>query len=153
MSLYLPCLLPSEVFFGWQSFLKFIKSCLGMTSQSYERLNSTVSWYCPKCESTNVLTTFFQEWFLDIRNSFAVLDKSVQSIDPVFTPTIHSTYCQTRVKRVVRAPRRQSTRLSDVFSSRSKPVRFPCIFPSLNVHDRTQRKQFPNTDSVCEWYT
>ena len=40
-------------------------------------------------------------------------------MDPVFTPTIHSTSCQTRVKRVVRAPRRQSTRLSDVLSSRS----------------------------------
>ena len=64
-------------------------------------------------------TTFFQEWFLDTRNSFAVLDKSVQSTDPVFTPTIHSTPCQTRVKRVVRALRRQSTRLSDVLSSRS----------------------------------
>ena len=95
------------------------KSCLGMTSQSYERLNSTVSWYCPKCESTNVSTTFFQEWFLDTRNSFAVLDKSVQSIDPVFTPTIHSTPCETRVKRVVRAPRRQSTSSSEVVSSQS----------------------------------
>ena len=109
------------------------KSCLGMTSQSYERLNATVSWYCPKCESTNVSTTFFQEWFLDTRNSFAVLDKSVQSTDPVFTPTIHSTPCQTRVKRVVRAPRRQSTRLSDVLSSRSSRSTSPAssqeVFP------------------------
>ena len=38
------------------------KSCLGMTPQSCARLNSTVSWYCPKCESTNVSTTFLHEW-------------------------------------------------------------------------------------------
>ena len=103
-----------ELAVGWtpavacdQCEVLYHKLCLGMTSQSYKHFNSTVSWYCPKCESTNVSTTFFQEWFLDTRNSFAVLDKSVQSIDPVFTPTIHSTPCQTKVKRVLRAPRRQ----------------------------------------------
>ena len=54
-----------------------------------------------------------------------MLDKSVQSIDPVFTPTIHSTPCQTRVQRVVRAPRPQSTKLSDVLSSRSSRYASP----------------------------
>ena len=103
------------------------KSCLGMTSQSYERLNSTISWYCPKCESINVSTIFIHEWIFATRNSFAVLDTSVQSIDIVFTPTIHSTPCQTRVKRVVRAPRRQSTRATYYPAALAGPL--PLLLP------------------------